>query len=70
VLAAFILGITYDDIERWAITWLPILFLGLLVFLVWRTLKLMPRTKPQQITPSSASWVTWDDIAGVEETKD
>jgi cell division protease FtsH len=70
MLTAFILGITYDDIERWAITWLPILFLGLLVFLVWRTLKLMPRTKPQQITPSSASSVTWDDIAGVEETKD
>jgi cell division protease FtsH len=68
--ATLLLGITYDDIERWAITWLPILFLGLLVYLVWRTLRLMPRTKPQQITPSSASSVTWDDIAGVEETKD
>ena len=68
--ATLLLGITYDDIERWAITWLPILFLGLLVFLVWRTLRLMPRTKPQQIAPSSASSVTWDDIAGVEETKD
>ncbi len=68
--ATLLLAITYDDIERWAITWLPILFLGLLVFLVWRTLRLMPRTKPQQITPSSASSVTWDDIAGVEETKD
>jgi cell division protease FtsH len=68
--ATLLLGITYDDIERWAITWLPILFLGLLVYLVWRTLRLMPRTKPQQITPSSASSVTWDDIAGAEETKD
>jgi cell division protease FtsH len=68
--ATLLLAITYDDVERWAITWLPILFLGLLVFLVWRTLRLMPRTKPQQITPSSASSVTWDDIAGVEETKD
>src|SRR5918996_3566378 len=70
MLTAFILDITYDDVERWAITWLPILFLGALVFLVWRTLKLMPRTKPQQITPSSASAVRWEDIAGVEETKD
>ena len=68
--ATLLLAISYDDIERWAITWLPILFLGLLVFLVWRTLRLMPRTKPQQIAPSSASSVTWDDIAGVEETKD
>src|SRR5918992_5666138 len=68
-LTAFI-EITYDQLERWAITWLPILFMGLLVYLVWRTLKLMPRTKPQQITPRSASSVTWDDIAGVTETKD
>jgi cell division protease FtsH len=65
-----LIEITYDQLERWAITWLPILFMGLLVYLVWRTLRLMPRTKPQQITPRSASSVTWDDIAGVEETKD
>jgi cell division protease FtsH len=45
-------------------------FMGALVYLLWRTLKIMPRTKPQQITPRSASSVTWDDIAGVEETKD
>jgi cell division protease FtsH len=57
-------------VERWAITWLPILFLGIIVYLVWRTLKLMPRTKPQQITPSSASSVSWKDVAGVDETKD
>jgi cell division protease FtsH len=69
-LSAAFIEITYDQVERWAITWLPILFMGLLVYLVWRTLKLMPRTKPQQITPRSASSVTWSDIAGVEETKD
>jgi cell division protease FtsH len=65
-----LLGMTYDQIERYAITWLPILFMGLLVYLVWRTLKLMPRTKPQQITPRSKSSVGWDEVAGVEETKE
>ena len=30
----------------------------------------MPQTKPQEITPRSKSSVTWDDVAGVEETKD
>src|SRR4029078_1710676 len=45
-------------------------FMGALVYLVWRTLRLMPRTKPQQITPRSASAVTWGDIAGAAETKD
>jgi cell division protease FtsH len=46
-----------------------LVFMGALVYLVWRTLRLMPRTKPQQITPRSASSITWDDIAGVEETR-
>jgi cell division protease FtsH len=65
-----ILGISYDQLERWVTLWMPILFMGALVYLVWRTLKMMPRTKPQQISPKSASSVTWDEIAGVEETKD
>ncbi len=64
-----ILNISYDQFQQWAITWLPIMFMGALVYLVWRTLRLMPRTKPQQIKPQSSSAVTWDDIAGVEETK-
>src|SRR5215212_8698539 len=65
-----ILGIQWYQVENFAQLWLPILFMGALVYLVWRTLKLMPRTKPQQISPRSASSVTWDDIAGVEETKE
>jgi cell division protease FtsH len=60
----------YNHLEGWALTWLPILFMGALVYLVWRTLKLMPRTKPQQIKPSSQSSVRWEDVAGCEEAKD
>src|SRR6187551_2218062 len=65
-----ILGIDWYQFENFAQLWLPLIFMGLLVYLVWRTLRLMPRTKPQQITPRSASAVTWGDIAGVDETKD
>jgi cell division protease FtsH len=65
-----ILGMSYDELERYATLWLPVVFMGVLVYLVWRTLKLMPRTKPQQIAPRSKSAVTWDDVAGVDETKD
>src|SRR5918995_5263086 len=65
-----LLDISYSELERYVTLWLPVLFLGVIVYLVWRTLKLMPRTKPQQITPKSASSITWEDIAGVEETKD
>jgi cell division protease FtsH len=43
--------------------------MGALVYLVWRTLKAMPRTKPQQIKPESSSAVRWDDVAGCEEAK-
>ena len=65
-----ILGIDWYQFENFAQLWLPLIFMGVLVYLVWRTLRLMPRTKPQQITPRSASSVTWGEIAGVDETRD
>ena len=65
-----ILAITWYEFENQLTVWGPLVLMAALVYLVWRTLKLMPRTKPQQITPKSASSVTWDEIAGVEETKE
>jgi cell division protease FtsH len=62
-------AIAWYEIEGWIITWAPIIFMGLLVFFIWRTLKLMPRTKPQQIKPESASSIAWDDVAGADEAK-
>jgi cell division protease FtsH len=46
-----------------------ILFFAALIYLMWRTLKVMPRVKPQQIKPDSSQSVAWDDIAGVDEAK-
>jgi len=57
------------EIESWLVTWVPIIFMGLLVFFIWRTLKLMPRTKPQEISPDSASAVQWSEVAGADEAK-
>jgi cell division protease FtsH len=65
-----LLGLTYNDFERYASIWLPTLLLAVIVYFMWRTLKLMPRTKPQEIAPKSKSSVTFDDVAGVDETKD
>jgi cell division protease FtsH len=63
-------GLSWDDITDWAVIWLPIIFLGVVSFgLLWM-LRLMPRTKPQEIKPSSAGAVHWADVAGVEESKD
>ena len=39
------------------IPWSPILLLSVIIYFMWRTLKLMPRTKPQEISPRSRSAV-------------
>src|SRR5215204_4342229 len=62
-------AIAWYEIEGWIVTWVPIIFMGLLVFFIWRTLKLMPRTKPQQIKPESSSAIAWSDVAGCDEAK-
>src|SRR4051812_3454455 len=62
-------AVAWYEVENWIVTWVPILFMGLLVFFIWRTTKLMPRTKPQQIKPESASSIGWDDVAGADEAK-
>ncbi len=64
------LAFTFQDFQDWAVVWLPIIFMGLLVLLFGLVLRFMPRTKPQQIKPESRSAVRWDDVAGVEEAKD
>ena len=58
-----------EQVQTWAITWLPILLMCALVFLIWRTLKSMPRSKPQQIKPEGSGSVRWDDVAGCDEAK-
>src|SRR6266480_359368 len=67
-LLAF-LSFSYDDLQSWVLTWAPVLFMALIVFFLWRTVKLMPRTKPQQIKPESKQSIGWADIAGADEAK-
>ena len=59
----------WDNLQDLILTWAPILFMGLLVFFLWRTLKLMPKTKPQEIKPGSKTGVKWEDVAGADEAK-
>src|SRR5438445_7963689 len=61
-----------QEIQNFAYNWSPvvmILFFTALLFLMWRTLKVMPRVKPQQIKPASNQSVSFEDIAGVDEAK-
>jgi cell division protease FtsH len=63
-------GSFWKDMESFALTWLPIIFMGLIALAVVWMVQYMPRTKPQEIAPSSSSSVRWQDVAGVEEAKD
>jgi cell division protease FtsH len=65
-----VISIDFDHVQAWILTWAPIIFMGLLVFVLWRTMRLMPRTKPQQIKPESKSSISWTEIAGVDEAKE
>src|SRR6185503_16502469 len=51
--------------------WLPLLFavmLVLMVYILWRTLQVMPKvTAAKTITASSK--VSWDDVAGLDEAQ-
>src|SRR3954451_21412027 len=47
-----------------------IVFMAALVFVLWRTIKLMPRTKPVQIKPQANQEIGWEEIAGVDQAKD
>ena len=61
------------DLSSFTTHWLPVVYVifllivgAALVFFV----KNMPRTKPQEIKPDSASAVGWDDIAGVTDARE
>ncbi|HZQ66330.1 MAG TPA: ATP-dependent zinc metalloprotease FtsH [Gaiellaceae bacterium] len=59
----------WHEVSQGALTWLPILFFGLIVVILWRTIQLMPRVKPNLVTPNSKTSVTFKDVAGVEDAK-
>ena len=65
-----IFNISWYEFQNYVQVWGPLVLMGLLVYIVWRTFRLMPRTKPQEITPRSKSAVGWTDVAGIDETKD
>ncbi len=60
---------SWNRIQSDLLLWLPVLFFGAIVYLLWRTLQLMPRVKAQAIQPHSSSAVKWSDVAGLEEAK-
>jgi cell division protease FtsH len=61
-----------QDIQNWSYQWssvIMIVFFAVIIYVMLRMLKVMPRVKPQQIKPDSSQSVAWKDIAGVDEAK-
>jgi cell division protease FtsH len=61
-----------NDVQNSAQNWIgvaTIIFMVAMVGLIFRTMKLMPQNKPQEIKPSADGAVGWDDIAGVVEAR-
>jgi cell division protease FtsH len=62
-----------STVQNFALNWLPVMFFLLMlvvVYLLYKTTKLMPRVKPTEITPGSSSSVTWNEVAGLDEAKE
>src|SRR5207244_1169305 len=50
------------EVQNWALQWQPVLmfvFFTAIILVMWRTLKVMPRIKPQQIKPASSQAVSF-----------
>src|SRR5881227_741028 len=65
-------GDLFHTAADFATTWLPLAFFAILVltaWLLWKTVGMMPRVKPQHQSSKAKSGVTWDDVAGVEEVR-
>ena len=59
----------WNQISNDALLWLPLVFFGLIIFLLWRTMQMMPRVKPAEVQPNSSTAVSWKDVAGAEEVR-
>ena len=48
-------SIDWTRIQNDLLMWLPILFFGVIIWLLWKTIGMMPRVKPTSIQPKSSS---------------
>src|SRR6059058_4942277 len=69
---AEMVGHWFNAINDFATTWLPLalfLILVLMAWLLWKTVGMMPRVKPANMSHGAKSQTTWADVAGVEEVR-
>jgi cell division protease FtsH len=64
------IGDVVGDFENTLITWLPIVFFGVVIVLLIWTIRFMPRAKPAPVVKGSQVEVSWSDVAGLDEAKE
>jgi cell division protease FtsH len=65
-------GNWFHSAADFATTWLPLAFFLLVCFMawvLWKTVGMMPRTTPANLTKGTRSQTSWADVAGVEEVR-
>src|SRR3954452_23731920 len=65
-------GHWFQSAADFATTWLPLAFFLLVAFMawvLWKTVGMMPRPTPANLTQGTRSQTTWSDVAGVEEVR-
>ncbi len=60
----------YYNLTSFLQSWLPIVFMGMLVIGVFALMRFMPKTRPERLKPDDAPPIEWGDIAGADEAKD
>ena len=58
------------DLENTLLTWLPIIFFGVVICLLLWTIRFMPRAKPAPVIKGSQVEVSWADVAGLDGAKE
>ncbi|PWU25376.1 MAG: cell division protein FtsH [Candidatus Rokuibacteriota bacterium] len=59
----------FGPVPSFLLTWLPLVFFGLMCYLLWRAVAFMPRVRPQRMEAKRPTSVRWEDVAGLEEVK-
>src|SRR6478672_2753092 len=59
----------WEQFKGFLLLWGPMIFMTLIVLFLWRMIRMMPSTKPQEIKPDSSVSIQWDDVAGADEAK-
>ncbi|HEY3551985.1 MAG TPA: AAA family ATPase [Gaiellaceae bacterium] len=66
------MGHWFHAAADFALTYMPLAFLlliAVMVWLLWKTVGIMPRTTPANMIQGSKSRTSWSEVAGVEEVR-